>query len=132
MTVSIPILPTSARFEAGHRIRIAIAGGHASIQRGPLSGYDIKRLVERSVGHFWQESFGTMYPKLAELAGSGLGDQLEDGATEGGRARKRYRITAAGKRALAAWLKLPPQPHVERNELLLKVFFASHVAVDAK
>lgn len=97
------------------------------LQRGPMSGYDVKRAIEQSVGHFWQESFGSIYPTLASLATDGLVALADEDTSPGGRVRKRYRLTADGRRALVAWLARPPQPHVERNELLLKLFFASAV-----
>ena len=35
---------------------------------GPLSGYDIKRAVERSTASFWRASYGQLYPELKRLA----------------------------------------------------------------
>jgi DNA-binding PadR family transcriptional regulator len=90
--------------------------------QGPASGYALHRRIEASVGNFWHESFGQLYPALDELAASGLvtaktgGDEPRDA--------RAWSITAAGRRALAAWLERPPQPQRERNELLLKLFFA--------
>lgn len=97
------------------------------LQDGAMSGYDVKRAIERSVGHFWQESFGSIYPTLADLAAKGLISLVDEDTSPGGRVRKRYRLTAAGKRELVAWIERPPQAHVERNELLLKLFFGSAV-----
>jgi PadR family transcriptional regulator, regulatory protein AphA len=97
------------------------------LQQGPMSGYDIKRMIERTVGHFWRESFGNIYPTLAGLATAGLIALVDEDTSPGGRVRKRYRSTAAGKHELVAWLEAPPQPYIERNELLLKLFFASAV-----
>ena len=37
---------------------------------------------------------------------------------------RRFAITPAGKKALAAWVMAPSAQQPERNELLLKVFFA--------
>ena len=33
----------------------------------PMSGYEIKRLVEMGLRHFWNESYGQLYPTLAAL-----------------------------------------------------------------
>jgi PadR family transcriptional regulator AphA len=89
---------------------------------GPANGYELKRRIETSVGHFWQESFGQLYPALALLERQGLVRQV---AQEGARAKaRRFAITPAGRKALASWVMTPPTPQPERNELLLKVFFA--------
>ena len=89
---------------------------------GPSSGYDIKAIVDRSVRFFWTASYGQIYPDLRSLSEAGL----VKGATEpkSGRRRTVYRITAAGRRALADWLAQEPQVFETRDEGLLKLFFA--------
>ena len=60
---------------------------------GPANGYELKRRIETSVGHFWQESFGQLYPALALLERQGLVRQV---AQEGARAKaRRFAITPA-------------------------------------
>lgn len=90
---------------------------------GPASAYALRQRIASSVGFFWQESFGQLFPTLAELEKEGLviGQQVADGK----RRRRDYQITPAGETALAVWLHEPPAPQPERNEMLLKVFFAS-------
>jgi DNA-binding PadR family transcriptional regulator len=92
----------------------------------PMTGYGLRKAIGQSVGHFWQESFGQLYPALRQLAAEGL---VEARATRGGPGRggATYHLTAAGRAALAGWLALPPALEPERNELLLKVFFAGAV-----
>lgn len=91
--------------------------------QGPASGYDLRARIDGSIGHFWQEGYGQLYPVLGQLADEGLVIREEDtpGAVRG---RAEYRITPAGRATLAEWLRQPPVRHVERNELLIKVFFA--------
>jgi len=90
---------------------------------GPASAYALRQRIASSVGFFWQESFGQLFPTLAELEKEGLvsGRQVADGK----RRRRDYEITGAGEAALAAWLHEPPATQPERNEMLLKVFFAN-------
>ena len=90
-------------------------------QGEPLSGYEIRKLIDITVGHFWNESFGQLYPELQRLTKAGLIGAVADRTSARGRAR--YRITAAGKRALTAWLERPAPQERVRNELLLKIFF---------
>jgi PadR family transcriptional regulator, regulatory protein AphA len=89
----------------------------------PMSGYDLGQTVRMSIGHFWNESYGQIYPNLKKLAAGGF----VSGKTEkqkGKPDRQIYSITKKGRERLAAWLKVEPQPEIPRNELLLKLFFA--------
>jgi DNA-binding PadR family transcriptional regulator len=92
----------------------------------PMTGYGLRKAIAESVGHFWQESFGQLYPALRQLTAEGL---VEARATRGGPGRggATYHVTPAGRAALAGWLAVPPILEPERNELLLKVFFAGAV-----
>jgi DNA-binding PadR family transcriptional regulator len=97
--------------------------GGLSIQPG-LSGYDIRQGVEQSVGHFWGESFGQIYPALKRLAGLGLIEPWGvDEEKRSGRPRQAWAITAAGRAELRQWLARPFQNEPVRNEFLLKLFF---------
>ncbi|XXF75227.1 PadR family transcriptional regulator [Myxococcaceae bacterium GXIMD 01537] len=99
--------------------------------REPMSGYGLRQAIEQSVGHFWQESYGNLYPTLERMEGEGLVALDREEHSPGGRVRKVYRVTAEGRRALAEWLRRPVVPHVERNELLLKLFFGGRVGPEA-
>jgi len=92
----------------------------------PMSGYDIKKFVEQSVSNFWSESFGQIYPTLRALAAEGLATRVRT-AAKGGRPRQLYAITPKGRAALRRWLQAPVVPGPQRNELLLKLFFARQV-----
>jgi len=96
------------------------------LSASPMTGYGLRKAIAGSVGHFWQESFGQLYPALRQLAAEGL---VEARATRGGPGRggATYHVTPRGRAALARWLALPPVLAKQRNELLLKVFFAGAV-----
>jgi PadR family transcriptional regulator AphA len=95
---------------------------------GPRSGYDIKALVDRSTRFFWAASYGQIYPELRRLEHEGL-IEGEDSPT-GGRRRRAYRLTGAGRDALTAWL-LGTTVTVElRDESLLRLFFADGLPRD--
>jgi PadR family transcriptional regulator AphA len=89
---------------------------------GPMSGYDLKQLSAWSVGHFWREGYGQIYPTLRQLEKERLvtkKTQRQKGKPD----RNVYSLTSAGLERLKQWLALPPNPEVLRNELLLKLFF---------
>lgn len=89
-------------------------------QLGEATSYDIKRALDRSIQNFWPVPHTTAYEEPARLA---TGGYLSVKQEEGGRRRKRYKLTAAGRRALRAWADEPTaSPPQLRDEVLLKVF----------
>ncbi len=92
----------------------------------PMSGYDIKQAVSESVGNFWSESFGQIYPALHRMEDSGWIERVSGDLDDaGGRPKQSYGLTRRGREVLAEWLSEPPVPRKDRNELLLKVFFGT-------
>lgn len=104
-----------------NRTRSALLG---FLSWGPMSGYDLRRLIEGSIANFWSEGFGRIYPMLAQLADEGLVTRTET-RSEGGRPRNVFEITPKGRAALVAWLREPTVPRPPRNERLLKLFFGA-------
>lgn len=95
----------------------------------PMSGYDIKKLIETSISNFWTESYGQIYPMLKTL----VAEKLVTRTTEkhsGKPDRHVYALTDRGRNVLRDWLALAPTPQVDRNELLLKLFFGEEIPVD--
>src|SRR5215218_6815540 len=98
------------------------------LTRGPMSGYDLKKAVESSVGYFWAPAKSQIYAVLPRLVESGYAsvrkvaqDQRPDKSV--------YRLTRSGCAALKEWIEetpLPPDPG--RNPLLIKLFFGDIVA----
>jgi DNA-binding PadR family transcriptional regulator len=89
-----------------------------------MSGYDLGQTVRGSVGFFWNESYGQIYPNLKKLAADGLVTSKKE-RQKGKPGRHIYSITKKGREHLATWLAVPPQPEIPRNELLLKLFFGA-------
>ena len=89
----------------------------------PMSGYDIRKESETSLGYFWSESYGQIYPALRELKAQGLIRRRPGASPGGSRDRHVYEITEKGRDALALWRSEPPRRAPARNELLLKLFF---------
>jgi PadR family transcriptional regulator AphA len=94
---------------------------------GPMSGYDIRQLIPRSIGHFWSESYGQIYPGLKRLSAAGFVVKKTE-RRKGSPDRHVYSLTAEGQARLKDWLKLPVADVVPRSELLLKLFFGAHVS----
>ena len=99
------------------------------LSMGPMSGYDIKKMTDMSISHFWSENFGHIYPVLKKMEAEGLVTKSVE-ETEGRPNRNIYSITPAGRRELVEWLLLPVESLSFRNELLLKIFFADQIPVE--
>ncbi len=92
---------------------------------GALSGYEIRQSIKNSIGNFWRESYGQIYPTLKRLAMERLVKvQASQPNSKVRSERTIYELTPAGRRRLRAWLDTPSTPQVARNEMLLKIFFA--------
>jgi PadR family transcriptional regulator AphA len=102
----------------------AILGG-LSIQPD-LSGYDMRKGIQNSIGYFWAESYGQIYPALKRLASEAL--LAPSSSSNGRRGRQTYVITDKGRTALRQWLALPFHNEPPRNEFLLKLFFGHEAA----
>jgi PadR family transcriptional regulator AphA len=96
------------------------------LTKRPMSGYDVKRSIDRTIRHFWAGSFGQIYPELKRLEALGW----IAGADDGSRGRRVYRATAAGRRALGDWLHGDETRIELRDESLLRLFFADALPVD--
>jgi len=100
--------------------RYAILGLLAS---GCTSGYEMKHTIDTSLNHFWKISFGQVYPMLKTLTQEGL--IVEE--TGEGDDRKTLILTPDGEAELGRWVEEPTtELPVQRNELLLKLYFARH------
>jgi PadR family transcriptional regulator, regulatory protein AphA len=90
---------------------------------GEATPYGLKQMVAASVGNFWSIPHSQLYSEPARLAEAGY---LEERRESGGRRRKHYSLTDAGRRALREWTERPAERHWElRDPGLLKLFFGA-------
>ena len=87
----------------------------------PRTGYDIKRVTDRSTRFFWGASYGQIYPELRRLEAAGLVESHQE--PRGRVPRRVYRLTEDGRLAFASWLSEPEVQYDVRDEGLLKLFF---------
>ena len=89
--------------------------------RGPSTSYEMKKLVQTSISFFWTFPHAQLYREPQRLVQLGL---LEEDQHEGGRRRRVFTLTDAGRAALDQWLASPGPFDVEIRDLaLLKLFF---------
>lgn len=96
------------------------------LARAPQTGYTIKKWIENEYSHFWQESFGQIYPTLKKLVAEGLAVSSDHTQPGNGRGQIVYSITDAGRKELSDWLREEPEIERLRYEILLKISFGAN------
>jgi DNA-binding PadR family transcriptional regulator len=91
------------------------------LDQQPHHGYQLKTAVEGWLGQSWPLNIGQVYTTLARLERDGL---ITAGQVDA-QGRQTYRITPAGRAALADWFATPvPRDGLVRDELLVKLVAA--------
>jgi DNA-binding PadR family transcriptional regulator len=97
----------------------------ALLREEPTYGLRLQTEFESRTGEVWPLNVGQVYTTLQRLERDGL---VESDDAEGERSRKRFRITPAGARELADWLRTPPDlVPPPRDELVIKILVALEV-----
>jgi PadR family transcriptional regulator AphA len=93
------------------------------LKSSPMSGYDLKKIFDVSVRHFWPADLGQIYRTLGRLVVRGWAETevVEQTAHPN---RKVYHITREGKEELHLWLTTPIPFKADREPQLIQVFFA--------
>ncbi len=93
----------------------------------PYTGYDLKKIFDTSIRHFWPADQSQIYRTLTRLTEQGYA-RMEKVPQEDRPDRKVYHITEAGRAALLAWLSGPPPLDEPRSAPLIQVFFAGQLS----
>lgn len=94
------------------------------LRNDEMSGYDLRKLVERSVGYYWTPAKTQIYTALPRLVERGLAIRRRVVQTE--RPDKHlYAVTEEGRAAVDEWIREAPlDAGLGRNVLLLKLALA--------
>jgi PadR family transcriptional regulator AphA len=92
----------------------------------PYSGYDLKKIFDTTVRHFWPADQSQIYRTLARLTEQGL-VEMEKIAQTDRPDRKVYHITEAGHKELLDWLAATPPTQESRSAPLVQVFFCAQL-----
>ena len=88
----------------------------------PWSAYELTGFMRTSnLRGIWPRAESRLYAEPKNLVVKGLASATIE--KRGGRKRTVYRITAEGRRALAAWLQQPSKRFVYESEAMLKVSY---------
>jgi DNA-binding PadR family transcriptional regulator len=95
----------------------------ASLLDGAATGYELAKRFDASVANFWHALPQQIYAELARMED----ERLVEGevVVQSARPNKRvFRITEAGRRALAAWIDVPVKHRSLKSEILVKMYGA--------
>jgi PadR family transcriptional regulator AphA len=93
---------------------------------GSRTGYDLKRMFDSSVQHFWPAQQSQIYQTLAGLEKKGCAT-VELVPQVDRPSRKVYSITEEGKRKLRHWLSESQAERPVRAPFLIQLFFAGEL-----
>lgn len=99
------------------------------LTRQPMSGYDIKRFLQRLSWLVGSPSFGSLYPALHTLLENGL-VTVEVIPRQDKPPRKIYTITEIGQQELQKWLDRPVASGVSLRAFLMRLILASNLSSD--
>ena len=93
----------------------------------PYTGYDLKKIFDNSIRHFWPADQSQIYRTLARLTELGY-VKMEKVIQEDRPDRKVYHISDEGRTELLKWLSGPPPMDEPRSAPLIQVFFAGQLS----
>ena len=95
-----------------------------------MTGYDIKKEVENTIGNFYKANYGRLYPALSKLADKGYLTMNEQ--MQGKRLKKYYKTTELGKEAFLEWLSAPVDLTMSPDAHLTQIFFYGELPKDIR
>ena len=91
----------------------------------PMTGYDLKQMIDHSISHFWHAHHSQIYSTLREMEADGLvtSELIE---AEGERDRRVYSLTEKGLQEFRTWLdQSMTEMSLIKDDLLVRVFFSA-------
>lgn len=87
----------------------------------PLTGYELMKLFDGSVGYFWHATHPQIYKELGRLERAG---QIVHRSVEqrGRPTKKIYSLSESGRAELLDWLRIPARTQRVKDEMMLKTF----------
>lgn len=95
----------------------------------PMSGYELKKVIDESVGHFWTADQSQVYRTLAGLVDDGLATRRTVVQEERPNLHL-HTVTDRGLAELDRWLASPLPAQPTREPFLARLFFADRIPPD--
>ncbi len=96
------------------------------LKRGPKSGYELQKKIEKSINHFWSSTQSQIYRtlnRMEEDAWIVSEIHYQDEKPN----KKVYSLAAKGKKELITWLSSPVAIPNHRNPFLVQLFFSESI-----
>ncbi len=95
---------------------------------GPMNGYNLKKIFDKSIAHVWAASLSQIYRELSTLEKKGYVTSIIQKQEEGPDKRI-YSITDPGRDSFQDWLRNFPEQtsFYQRDEFMLRIFFGSRL-----
>ena len=91
------------------------------LSHDPLTGYELMKLFDGSVGYFWHATHPQIYKELARLEQAG--EVVHRSVEQRGRPTKKiYSLSDSGRQDLEGWLRVPAGAQRVKDEMMLKTF----------
>lgn len=96
----------------------------------PMSGYDLAKNFDASIGFFWRASHQQIYRELGRLREKGY--VLSEEVSQNGKPNRIiHTLTPAGQTALRDWSTKPAKHPSLKDDLLVKFYALENVDLDA-
>lgn len=96
----------------------------------PMTGYDLYKQFEASVGYVWHAPDSQIYPMLRKMEAEGLLEGVETSWGQRG-TKRRYRVTDAGIEEFRTWMNTTLDYPRDRDPVHLKAAYLEWATRDA-
>ncbi|MEM9691881.1 MAG: PadR family transcriptional regulator [Myxococcota bacterium] len=96
----------------------------------PMSGYDLAKYFDNSIGFFWHASHPQIYRELKKLRDEGLVEATE--VVQSGKPNRiEYALRRAGRKALRHWSREATSPPPVKDDLLVRLYALDDIDLGA-
>jgi DNA-binding PadR family transcriptional regulator len=96
----------------------------------PMTGYELAKTFDTSIGFFWRADHQQIYRELARLRDRGHIQGRE--VVQSGKPNKLvYTLTSEGRAALRHWAARPSSPSSIKDDLLVRLYALESVDIDS-
>jgi DNA-binding PadR family transcriptional regulator len=102
----------------------------ACLTERPMTGYELAKTFDTSIGFFWKADHQQIYRELSKLRDRGHVQARE--VVQTGKPNKLvYTLTSEGRAALRHWAARPSRPASIKDDLLVRMFALEAVDIDS-
>ena len=101
----------------------------ACLTEGPMTGYELAKTFDASIGFYWKANHQQIYRELSKLRDRGHVQGRE--VVQSGKPNKLvYTLTPEGRAALRHWAARPSSPASMKDDLLVRLYALDSVDIE--